>query len=60
MFSMKGKDASSGRTQNSILELSFAERARTLLYPGRVGSLETHARKQPGFRVRIGDALCVG
>jgi putative heme iron utilization protein len=33
----------------SIPEPSFAERARTLLYLGRVGSLSTLSRKQPGF-----------
>ena len=30
-------------------EPSFAERARTLLYLGRVGTLSTHSRKAPGF-----------
>src|ERR1700687_2041471 len=30
-------------------EPSFAERARTLVYLGRVGSLSTLSRKQPGF-----------
>ncbi len=30
-------------------EPSFAERARTLMYLGRVGSLSTLSRKQPGF-----------
>jgi len=33
----------------SVLEPSFAERARTLLYLGCVGSLSTHSLKQPGF-----------
>lgn len=33
----------------SVPEPSFAERARTLLYLGRVGSLSTHSLKQPGF-----------
>ena len=28
---------------------SFAERARTLIYSGRIGSLSTLSRKQPGF-----------
>ena len=32
-----------------IPEPSFAERARTLLYLGRIGSLSTLSRKQPGF-----------
>ena len=32
-----------------IPEPSFAERARTLLHVGRIGSLSTLSRKQPGF-----------
>jgi putative heme iron utilization protein len=32
-----------------IPEPTFAERARTLVYLGRVGSLSTLSRKQPGF-----------
>ncbi len=32
-----------------VAEPSFAERARTLLYCGSVGSLSTMSRKQPGF-----------
>lgn len=32
-----------------IPEPTFAERARTLIYLGRVGSLSTMSRKQPGF-----------
>jgi heme iron utilization protein len=36
-------------TQPPIPEPSFAERARTLLHLGRVGSLSTLSRKQPGF-----------
>jgi len=35
--------------QPPIPEPSFAERARTLVYLGRTGSLSTHSRKQPGF-----------
>jgi heme iron utilization protein len=35
--------------QPSIPEPSFAERARTLLYVGRIGSLSTLSRKQAGF-----------
>jgi heme iron utilization protein len=38
-----------GAARPSIPEPSFAERARTLLHLGRVGSLSTHSRKQPGF-----------
>ena len=33
----------------AVPEPSFAERARTLLYLGRDGSLSTHSLKQPGF-----------
>jgi hypothetical protein len=33
----------------SIPEPSFAERARTLVHLGRIGSLSTLSRKQPGF-----------
>ena len=45
------KHASSGPVtdQPSIPEPSFAERARTLVYLGRIGSLSTLSRKQPGF-----------
>lgn len=35
--------------QPAVAEPSFPERARTLLYLGRVGSLSTLSRKQPGF-----------
>lgn len=35
--------------QPSVPEPSFAERARTLVYLGRIGSLSTLSRKQPGF-----------
>ncbi len=35
--------------QPPIPELSFAERARTLMHLGRIGSLSTLSRKQPGF-----------
>src|SRR5580704_204566 len=35
--------------QPSIPEPSFAERARTLLHLGRIGSLSTLSRRQPGF-----------
>src|SRR3954470_20102665 len=33
----------------SVPEPSFAERARTLLHLGRIGSLSTQSLKQPGF-----------
>src|ERR1700680_2229182 len=32
-----------------VPEPSFSERARTLVYVGRIGSLSTVSRKQPGF-----------
>src|SRR6516162_11926183 len=32
-----------------VPEPTFAERARTLVYLGRLGSLSTLSRKQPGF-----------
>ena len=35
--------------QAAVPEPSFAERSRTLVYSGRVGSLSTLSRKQPGF-----------
>src|SRR5512141_2859443 len=45
------KHASGGAApdQPSVTEPSFAERARTLMYLGRIGSLSTLSRKQPGF-----------
>jgi heme iron utilization protein len=46
-----GKHAGSGVASNqpAIAEPTFAERARTLVYLGRVGSLSTLSRKQQGF-----------
>src|ERR1035441_6328162 len=41
-----GARSASGPT---IPEPSYAERARTLMYLGRIGSLSTLSRKQPGF-----------
>jgi heme iron utilization protein len=35
--------------QAAVPEPSFSERARTLVYLGRIGSLSTLSRKQPGF-----------
>jgi heme oxygenase (biliverdin-IX-beta and delta-forming) len=35
--------------QPAVPEPSFAERARTLMYLGHIGSLSTLSRKQPGF-----------
>jgi putative heme iron utilization protein len=45
------KHAGPGPTsdQPTVPEPSFAERARTLMYLGRTGSLSTLSRKQPGF-----------
>src|SRR5271155_2838572 len=42
-----GTGAASG--QPSVPEPSFSERARTLVYLGRIGSLSTVSRKQQGF-----------
>src|SRR5271167_2229566 len=36
-------------SQSAVPEPSFAERARTLMHAGRIGSLSTLSRKQPGF-----------
>src|ERR1700730_3551854 len=49
--STAGKHAGSGAASNqpAIAEPTFAERARTLVYLGRVGSLSTLSRKQQGF-----------
>jgi heme iron utilization protein len=46
-----GKHADSGAagSQPEVAEPTFAERARTVVYLGRVGSLSTLSRKQPGF-----------
>jgi len=46
-----GKHAGSGTASNqpAVAEPTFAERARTLLYLGRIGALSTLSRKQPGF-----------
>jgi len=45
-----GKHAGPGPSdQPAVAEPAFAERARTLMYRSRVGSLSTLSRKQPGF-----------
>lgn len=46
-----GKHASPGAssTRPAVAEPTFAERARTLVYLGRIGSLSTLSRKQQGF-----------
>lgn len=49
--SSSGKHAGTGTggDQAAVPEPSFSERARTLVYLGRIGSLSTVSRKQPGF-----------
>jgi len=47
--STAGKHAGSGAARPAIADPTFAERARTLVYLGRVGSLSTLSRKLPGF-----------
>jgi putative heme iron utilization protein len=49
--SSAGKHASpsTASDQPTVAEPSFAERARTLVYVGRIGSLSTLSRKQVGF-----------
>lgn len=45
----KHAGGSAAGAQPSAPQPSFAERARTLMYLSRIGSLSTHSRKQPGF-----------
>ena len=47
--SPKGKHADRAMSKPAVAEPTFAERARTLVYVGRIGSLATLSRKQPGF-----------
>ena len=49
--SSAGKHAGSGAGSNqpAVAEPAFAERARTLVYLGRIGSLSTVSRKQQGY-----------
>src|ERR1700691_4257678 len=52
MYSLPtGNHAGSGAASNqpAVAEPTFAERSRTLVYMGRVGSLSTLSRKQQGF-----------
>jgi len=49
LSSGKHAGVGSARDQPTVSEPAFAERARTLVYLGRVGSLSTLSRKQPGF-----------
>ena len=45
-----GKHAAGATSsQPAVPEPSFAERARTLMHSGRIGSLSSLSRKQPGF-----------
>src|SRR5208282_6733458 len=46
-FGKHAGGATSG--QPAVPEPSFTERARTLMHVGRIGSLSTLSRKQPGF-----------
>jgi putative heme iron utilization protein len=48
---VSGKHAGPGGASNQpeVVEPTFAERARTSVYLGRVGSLSTLSRKQPGY-----------
>ncbi len=49
-FSSFGKHVTGATSgQSAVPEPSFAERARTLIHLGRIGSLSTLSRKQPGF-----------
>jgi putative heme iron utilization protein len=48
--SFVGKHASGATSsQPAVPEPSFSERARTLMHSGRIGSLSSLSRKQPGF-----------
>lgn len=50
MSSSENKHATGAASARPELpEPSFAERARTLMHTGRIGSLSTLSRKQPGF-----------
>ncbi len=49
MSSSERKHAYTAAGGPSLPEPSFAERARTLAHLGRIGSLSTLSRKQPGF-----------
>lgn len=49
MSSSTRKHAGTATDAPPVPEPSFAERARTLLYLGRIGTLATVSRKQPGF-----------
>src|SRR5271156_6899952 len=44
-----GRHARTTSDRPAVPEPSFTERSRTLMYLGRIGSLSTLSRKQPGF-----------
>ncbi|MGC2112840.1 MAG: hypothetical protein WA655_25195, partial [Candidatus Korobacteraceae bacterium] len=48
-YSGQHASTSSAPAQPTAPEPSFAERTRTLMHVGRIGSLSTLSRKQPGF-----------
>jgi heme iron utilization protein len=49
MSSIRKHAGTGASDQAAVPEPSFSERARTLVYLGRIGSLSTLSRKQPGF-----------
>jgi len=49
MSTSPGKHAATASQGPAVPEPTFAERTRTQLYLGRVGTLSTVSRKQPGF-----------
>jgi putative heme iron utilization protein len=48
-FGRKHAGPGSARDQPPVPEPTFTERARTLMYLGRVGCLSTLSHEQPGF-----------
>ena len=48
-FLRKHAGTGAASEQPTVPEPSFSERARTLVYLGRIGNLSTLSRKQPGF-----------
>src|SRR5579872_4355480 len=49
MSSSPRKHAAGSNDQPAVPEPTFAERSRTLLYLGRIGTLSTLSRRQAGF-----------
>jgi heme iron utilization protein len=45
----KHAGSSAASNQPAVAETTYAERVRTLLYLGRIGSLSTHSTRLPGF-----------